>query len=308
MTWNASSDPSGIDRYDVFRDDAFIGSTAATELIDTGLEPDTLYEYRISAVDTFGNASALSDPASAATLGGSSALTITLWYGDELRIGTHGIATPFANILGNVQPSPGTSITRLDYSIGGGPRTTLSIGPNSRRLADPGDFNADIPITSLSQGDNVVDIVAADSGGNMTVARVTVRYTPANVWPLPFVADWSTANAIQDLADVLDGNWAIQGDMLRPLQLDYDRLVAIGDRTWSDYEITTPVTIHSIDPSGFDPPSNDPAIGYILRWPGHSKQGNQQPNSGFLPLGAVGWYRYKLNGNNTIQILGNNLG
>ncbi|HSR15352.1 MAG TPA: fibronectin type III domain-containing protein, partial [Gemmatimonadales bacterium] len=72
LVWSASEDPeSGIASYKVFRDGAEIGSTAQTTFQDTGLDPATPYEYRVSAVNGEGLESGLSDPASATTLDGS---------------------------------------------------------------------------------------------------------------------------------------------------------------------------------------------------------------------------------------------
>ncbi len=72
LAWSASEDPeSGIASYKVFRDGAEIGSTAQTTFQDTGLDPATPYEYRVSAVNGEGLESGLSDPASATTLDGS---------------------------------------------------------------------------------------------------------------------------------------------------------------------------------------------------------------------------------------------
>lgn len=55
--WEASSDNVGVAEYHVFRDDARIGSTGATWFSNHGLQPDTRYTYRVSALDDAGNES-----------------------------------------------------------------------------------------------------------------------------------------------------------------------------------------------------------------------------------------------------------
>lgn len=85
----------------------------------------------------------------------------------------------------------------------------------------------------------------------------------------------------------------METDGIRPVVLDYDRLVVIGDIGWHDYEVTVPITIHGIDPSGYNPPSNGPAVGLGLRWTGHTVSGDSQPREGFWPTGAFAWYRWK---------------
>jgi hypothetical protein len=76
----------------------------------------------------------------------------------------------------------------------------------------------------------------------------------------------------------------------------YDRVIAIGDTTWQDYEITAKLSISGFDSSAtaYDPPSNGPAMAFLMRWKGHTDSpiANPQPKEGYLPLGAfaaVSW-------------------
>ena len=45
---------AGVSSYNVFRDDAFIGSVMATAFVDTGLQPATTYRYAVASVDAEG--------------------------------------------------------------------------------------------------------------------------------------------------------------------------------------------------------------------------------------------------------------
>ncbi|NND04153.1 MAG: fibronectin type III domain-containing protein, partial [Acidimicrobiia bacterium] len=67
VSWVESTDDSGSVSYDVLRDGQLITSTATTEYTDTGLTPDTEYEYVIVAVDPSANTTE-STPVSATTL------------------------------------------------------------------------------------------------------------------------------------------------------------------------------------------------------------------------------------------------
>ncbi len=68
LSWTAADDPeSGVASYNIYRDGAQVGSTAATSFSDTGLDPSTLYSYEVSAVNGEGLEGARSDPASATT-------------------------------------------------------------------------------------------------------------------------------------------------------------------------------------------------------------------------------------------------
>jgi uncharacterized repeat protein (TIGR03806 family) len=76
VSWNASTDASGIAGYRVYRGGTLLNTGAlvtATNYTDTGLTAATLYSYTVAAVDASAqaNASAQSGAASATTTGGS---------------------------------------------------------------------------------------------------------------------------------------------------------------------------------------------------------------------------------------------
>ena len=176
--------------------------------------------------------------------------------------------SPLTSIFcGNVTPSK--DLISLTYTLNGGVQETLTVGPDSRRLERAGDFNVDIPYKNLSPGTNQIIITATDAFGAVR-ETVAVNYTAGQTWPLPYSINWSSVGRIDDAAQVLDGRWSIQSGAVRPVELGYDRLIAIGDQQWSDYEITVPVTILGLDSSGFDPPSNGCSVGFLMRWPGNS--------------------------------------
>lgn len=67
LLWSPSESEFEIAFYRVFRDGDEVGTTADTAYEDSNLDPETQYEYRVSAVDGIGNESDLSDPSSATT-------------------------------------------------------------------------------------------------------------------------------------------------------------------------------------------------------------------------------------------------
>lgn len=224
----------------------------------------------------------------------SSTPTIQIWYGNNQSFGQHGTPQRWINILGNVQDSSG--IASLVYSLNNGPAAALSLGPDTRRLAEVGDFTIELDTLALNAGANQVVITATNNLTLHAVANVQVNYQPANVWPLPYTANWASTTNIQSIAQVVDGRWAIQSGVLRPQVFAYDRLVALGDKTWTDYEVTVPVTVHSIDAGGFPAPSNGPGVGIIMRWNGHFQALDEQPRTGWQTLGALGWFRWSRTG------------
>jgi regulation of enolase protein 1 (concanavalin A-like superfamily) len=82
---------------------------------------------------------------------------------------------------------------------------------------------------------------------------------------------------------------------VRTLETGYDRLIAIGDIGWTDYEVLVPVTIHSVDYAGtVGKASGPPGVGLLMAWTGHTDdpEPNQQPKAGFIPFGDIGWWRW----------------
>lgn len=67
LTWDASTDAFGIIGYRVYRDTVFIATSTLTSYSDTGLNPNTLYEYTVTAVDPSYNESLHSATSSATT-------------------------------------------------------------------------------------------------------------------------------------------------------------------------------------------------------------------------------------------------
>jgi fibronectin type 3 domain-containing protein len=69
LSWSPSTDPeTGVALYRVFRDGAEVAAATSAAYTDSGLAPNTEYEYRVSAVNGEGLESDLSEPASAVTL------------------------------------------------------------------------------------------------------------------------------------------------------------------------------------------------------------------------------------------------
>lgn len=68
LSWQAANDPeSGIAVYHVYRDGALLTSTSARAYSDSGLEPETTYGYRVSAVNGEGLEGARTPTVSATT-------------------------------------------------------------------------------------------------------------------------------------------------------------------------------------------------------------------------------------------------
>ena len=242
-------------------------------------------------------------PAQPAASTAADAPTIDVWYGSTQNFGHNGNPQEWVNILGRVSgPLP---ITSLTYSLNGGSDLELSMGSNLKRLYDEGDFNIELPYGQLVDGANTVLIKARDSA-TQTTKSVIVNYDAGNVATLPFSVNWGALTSIQDKAQVVDGQWAIVGNRLETVVPGYDRLVAIGDMSWADYEVTVPVTVLALNTAEWGQPSNGAGVGILVRWRGHNDNGTgEQPRDGWRRLGALAWHRWAPNGTTAFEIVGN---
>jgi hypothetical protein len=233
--------------------------------------------------------------AAANALTSTTSTTIDFWYGNRQTFGRIGVPQRWVNILGDVYDPSG--ITALSYTLNGGSSVTLSVGPDTRRLADDGDFNIDIAVSALLPlpDSNVVVVTAKNGNDEFTSATAIVRYLSGTVWPRSYGVAWESMASLTDSAQVVDGLWESGGGGLRPTNVGYDRLVAIGDTTWQDFEVVVPINIHSYDPNGYGTINGRPSVGLFFGWAGHTD--NQfpgwQPKTGYTPFGCGGLYEFE---------------
>jgi hypothetical protein len=226
---------------------------------------------------------------------------IHVWYGPQQRYGYSGAYTAipqrWANILGHVESM--SPVASLSFSLNGDEPRPLRIGPDKKRLANQGDFNVEISHRDLRPGLNEIVITAVDFLGDLTQQSVVVDFAGSGAeWePGTYRYDWSDFKAIDELAGVVDGHWVIEDGTVRPIDLDYDRLLAIGDLSWRDYTVTVPVTFFSKELEGYRSPSNGPGFGILARWRGHHDIGSaSSPVEGWSYIGALGWYKWQRDG------------
>src|SRR5699024_2826047 len=188
------------------------GSGTSHSATLTGLTAETTYHYRITATDSSDNAGSSADR-TFTTPESPTGITIDLWYGSDQTFGAPARSQQRVNIVGSVT-SP-ASVTSLTYSVNGGDQRELSIGPDNRRLAEPGDFNADIPYDELTTGANQVAITALGSDGSTTTETVTVTVAAPTSLSLPYSTDWSADEPLQLQAQSVDGRWQADDEIGR---------------------------------------------------------------------------------------------
>lgn len=72
LNWKASTDNVAVSAYDIYRDDAKVGSTSNLSYTDSGLAANTTYRYAVAARDAQGNVSSRSTSVSLTTGGACS--------------------------------------------------------------------------------------------------------------------------------------------------------------------------------------------------------------------------------------------
>jgi hypothetical protein len=205
--------------------------------------------------------------------------TIDVLHGLSQQFGQNGHPQRWVNILGHVEDVDG--VATLTWALNGGVAIPLNIGSDERRLYDPGEFNAEIDIALLNDGINTVRLDATDVFGSASSVTVQLDFTAAPVVARTTTVDWSTAIEPQELAWIVDGEWAITPDGIRTTQLGYDRVFGIGDLSWDDYEVTVDFVFHGLDPDPINTSiSGTPAFGLTTRWIGHSRRSTiEQPRT-----------------------------
>ena len=87
---------------------------------------------------------------------------------------------------------------------------------------------------------------------------------------------------ISDAAQVVDGLWGLQGTDIHPLETGYDRVLSLGERAWTNYDVTARFTINSMQA---DSPHS--GFGLATGWQGHA--GTAQPRLDY-PYGMLCFY------------------
>lgn len=253
----------------------------------TGLSPGRTYNFQANSVDAAGHVTAAPNATFETPAGGGP--SIDVWNGTDQTFGQHGRAQTWANIMGNAADSDGVS--SMTYSLNGGEEQPITVGPNERRLQNAGDFNADVPFDDLAVGDNQVRLTATDGGGDRSSVTVNVERVEGDT-SLPYETDWAGATTLGDAAQPVDGRWTTDGDTVRTMAFGYDRVLAVGDTSWHDYDVEFPFTVTSIGPAANTHLSGPPLVGFGMNWQGHTSVEGEQPGYFWYPTGALAWYRW----------------
>lgn len=244
LSWNPSTDDFTLSGYQVFRDDAQIATTTATNYSDVGLTPSTTYAYYVTAFDSSNNISASSTVVATTTLSTSTPPATTT---PEIVSSGGGklieLKAPLIE-LSRLEIIPDTTSVRILYETPGFVRSIIkwgrSVSYELGSLAERsfGKFH-ESNITGLSpnttysftiEGENHVGVYGVLTTGTFKTLPLDDVFPPANVsnlraredngdiileWDNPDDADFNRVRVLRsDLfypSDTADG-WLVYED------------------------------------------------------------------------------------------------
>ncbi len=190
LSWDPSSDNTGVDHYEIFRDGGKLPEDVTGTAYDDsdGLAPQTTYIYTVRACDAAGNCSAQSDPASVTT-GGNTAPSLTITEPD----GTDDTAGDSYIISWNDDdPDDDAQISLYYDTDSSGADGTLIAGGLGEDADGTGD-EYEWDTSALSPGDYYVYGVISDSVNDPVTAYGTGPVTVTGTVPAPEIVTF-TAN------------------------------------------------------------------------------------------------------------------
>ena len=212
-------------------------------------------------------------------------LAVEVWHGARQVFGRLGHPQRWVNLLGTVRGAG--RVRSLECRVNGGSPQATTVGQDNHRLACQGDFNFEIDRGDLRAGENTAVIRVEDAAGRVAEETVVLEYHDGNAWPLPYEIDWRVVERMEDAVQVVDGRWAPVDDGVRCSEPYYDRVLALGDDSWRDYEVRTTVVVHGYTPPGEGPPTyGSSCVALAARWPGHDVD-KHSPHRRWYPVGAI---------------------
>jgi hypothetical protein len=209
-----------------------------------------------------------------------------VWHGPVQQFGHLGEPQRWVNVLGNI--SPASEVAAATCTLNRQPPRPLTLGTDLHRLAARGDFNVELNWDDLRPVTNHLTITAEYRDGLTRSTNVTLLVHRHRVWPLPYRVNFASTTNLQDVVQVVDGRWHLTDDGVRTAHPWYDRVLSLGDSTWTNYDARIRLTVHGFTPSQRGPPTyNVTHIGVAVRWRGHTADG-KQPSERWYPLGAQG--------------------
>ncbi|GJM64347.1 fibronectin type III domain-containing protein [Persicobacter diffluens] len=198
LSWGASSDNVGVDKYEVYQDNQFLATASNTNYTVSGLQSSSTYNFHVIAKDAAGNASPKSNTLSVTTEGNSGGQSFRY-----LRVTVlDGTTTYDPNVAQIAWIEQGTTYPKSGYSV------SATVSNSTAKNAYDGNLTSLWgTLTSLPAS------ITLDLGSSTTIDPSAIQITPA--WEgrafSSFTAEGSTdGNIWQTLLQVnglKEGDW-----------------------------------------------------------------------------------------------------
>ena len=182
LQWEAANDlESGISRYNIFRDNTYIGHTMVTSFSDKGLAENSTYTYKVSAVNGAGLESEKSAPILATTLADTTPPTIisVTTSGDPNKVTvvfSEPVEEASSENMSNYGVDNGVTISGASLALDlktvvlttsphtGGVTYTLNVNNIKDRASTPNVIAANTQVTYAFAGELVISNLTVYSG------------------------------------------------------------------------------------------------------------------------------------------------
>lgn len=239
LTWTASTDNVAVATYSVYRGSVFVASVSTPGYTDGGLAASTTYTYNVAAIDSSGNASALSTAASAKTLAATDTVPPSVPTGlSATAISATDVALAWTASTDNV------GVAGYQVFRGGTPIRTVT----GTAFVDSGLVASTSYSYSVAAFDAAGNTSAQSSAASATTqAPAAVSYTtafPLTENPISEGGRWITGRAVGlDWSDVATNAGFAYG--LESGVTGYDDATAVLTGTWGTDQ-TAEATVYSV--------------------------------------------------------------
>jgi chitodextrinase len=252
LTWDPSTDDSGIVSYEIRRNGVLLGTTPETTYQDLGLAAATTFTYDVAAVDGVGNSSAPSDPDSVTTPAPD-----TTPPTQPTNPATTGVGTVTVDLTWDASTDDRGVVTYRVLRDGTVIGTTALTSFSDAGLAEGGSFS--------------YEIVAFDPAGNESAPSSALPITTSTAPPTQPTGLTATAASPTSV----DLAWVASTDDTTPITYDVRRDGAVvgstTDTTFTDVDVPSDATYdYTVTPrDGLDivGPESNPASVTLVSGP-----------------------------------------
>ena len=163
LSWTASTDNVGVTGYQIFRDGTLLTTVSTTSYSNSGLTPNTTYQYQVKAVDAAGNQSGLSTAASATTPGPDAIAPSVTLTAPVVPVGSSSV-TVAGSVTVSATASDNIGVLGVQFLLDNVLLVDDTTSP----------YSTSWNTTTASNGQHTLAARARDAAGNASTASITV--------------------------------------------------------------------------------------------------------------------------------------